>query len=87
MSRNRSENYEFFQAVSHFSYDTAKNKQVTIDAANKIYSLYVSETAPLKVVLEDEIRQNIKKVLQSLYFPLSATVVKTGTKCYAYKML
>lgn len=59
--RNRSENYEFFQAVSHFTHETTTNCQLT-EAARKIYQLYVSETAPLRVDLDDGICQAVKKV-------------------------
>lgn len=60
--RNRSENYEFFQAVSHFTHESCANKKLTTDSARKIYNLYVSKTAPLRVALGDEIYQDIKKV-------------------------
>lgn len=60
--RNRSENYEFFQAVSHFTHESCSNKQLTTDSARKIYNLYVSEAAPLRVALGDEIYEDIKKV-------------------------
>lgn len=60
--RNRSENYEFFQAVSHFTHETSPNKQLTTEGARKIYNLYVVEAAPLRVALGDEFCQDIKKV-------------------------
>lgn len=60
--RNRSENYEFFQAVSHFTFESCANKQLTTASARKIYNLYVSEAAPLRVALGDEIYQDVKKV-------------------------
>ncbi|CAM9180161.1 unnamed protein product [Ectocarpus sp. 6 AP-2014] len=59
---NRSENYEFFQAVSHFAHETTASCQLT-EAARKIYQLYVSETAPLRVDLDDGICQSIKKAI------------------------
>eukprot|EP00752_Nemacystus_decipiens_P010574 g9417.t1 len=61
---NRSENYEFFQAVSHFTFESCANKQLTTDSARKIYNLYVSEAAPLRVALGDEIYQDIKKAIE-----------------------
>lgn len=75
--RNRSENYEFFQAVSHFAHETTTNSQLT-EAARKIYQLYVSEAAPLRVDLDDGICQDIKKVpglLQLLFaeFPYTTS--------------
>lgn len=48
--------------MSHFTHETSHNKQATADAARKIYNLYVSEAAPLRVALEDEVFQDIKKV-------------------------
>lgn len=63
--RNRSENYEFFQAVSHFAHETTAHCQLT-EAASKIYQLYVSETAPLRVDLDDGICQSIKKVPEAI---------------------
>lgn len=62
MRRNRSENYEFFQAVSHFSHDPTCNKHSTADEAKKIFSLYVADTAPLKVALGDDVRSQIEEV-------------------------
>lgn len=72
--RNRSENYEFFQAVSHFTYESCANKQLTTDSARKIYNLYVSEAAPLRVALGDEIYQDIKKVCD-------ASMIVVGCPC------
>ncbi|CAM9308298.1 unnamed protein product [Ectocarpus sp. 13 AM-2016] len=82
---NRSENYEFFQAVSHFAHETTANCQLT-EAARKIYQLYVSEAAPLKVDLDDEICRSIKKaidgakVTKDMFDPATMEVVSTMEK-------
>lgn len=62
IDRNRSEHYEFFQAVSHFKQDLSSNKHVIMEDAKKICNLYVSETAPLRVALGDGICASIKQV-------------------------
>lgn len=62
IDRNRSENYEFFQAVSHFRQDPSMNNQTIMEAAKKIFNLYVFETAPLKVALGDGICGAITQV-------------------------
>ncbi|CAN0188711.1 unnamed protein product, partial [Hapterophycus canaliculatus] len=61
---NRSENYEFFQAVSHFTHEASTNKQQITDAARMINNLYVAEDAPLRVALGDEVHQSIKKAIE-----------------------
>ncbi|CAM9469004.1 unnamed protein product [Scytosiphon promiscuus] len=61
---NRSENYEFFQAVSHFTHESSTNTQLIKDAARMIYNLYVADDAPLRVALGDEIYQSIKKAIE-----------------------
>lgn len=48
--------------MSHFTFESCANKQLTTDSARKIYNLYVSEAAPLRVALGDEIYRDIKKV-------------------------
>ncbi|CAM9512972.1 unnamed protein product [Ectocarpus sp. 12 AP-2014] len=82
---NRSENYEFFQAVSHFAHETTANCQLT-EAARKIYQLYVSETAPLRVDLDDGICRSIEKaidggkVTKDMFDPATMEVVSTMEK-------
>ncbi|CAM9759665.1 unnamed protein product [Ectocarpus sp. 4 AP-2014] len=82
---NRSENYEFFQAVSHFAHETTANCQLT-EAARKIYQLYVSESAPLRVDLDDGICRSIKKaidggkVTKDVFDPATMEVVSTMEK-------
>ncbi|CAM9902495.1 unnamed protein product, partial [Laminaria digitata] len=63
IDRNRSEHYEFFQAVSHFKQDPSSNKHVIMEDAKKICNLYVSETAPLRVALGDGICASIKQAI------------------------
>lgn len=48
--------------MSHFSHDTSTNKRIASAEANKIYSLYISDAAPLKVDLGEDIPVEIKKV-------------------------
>ncbi len=48
--------------MSHFTHETSSNKQLTTDSARKIYNLYVSKGAPLRVSLEDDVFEDIKKV-------------------------
>ena len=62
VDRNRSENYEFFQAVSHFKQDPSSNKHAIMEEAKKICNLYVFEAAPLRVALGDGICGSIKQV-------------------------
>lgn len=59
LNRNCSENYEFVQAVCHFTHDTANNQQTIRGEGNKIYSLYVAEAAPLRVALSEDVRAKI----------------------------
>ncbi|CAM9157390.1 unnamed protein product, partial [Sphacelaria rigidula] len=62
---NRSENYEFFQAVSHFTQDTSTCTRATCDEAKKIYNLYVSDAAPLRVSLGENISAQIKQTFDT----------------------
>lgn len=48
--------------MSHFTHETSSNKQLTTDSARKIYNLYVSKGAPLRVALEDDVFEDIQKV-------------------------
>ena len=75
-NRNPStENYKLFQGVSHFAYqcDGSTNKQTILDAVN---NLYVAETNPLRVTLGDEIRTDIKEVIELFTILLLTSTVR-----------